>query len=681
MKARKQSLLPVVVTVIGLSLLMVVLPTNCTFAQGLTPHQEAINEAIERGLAWLQANQNPDGSWDAYGGFRVAGAGFGAIAFLGQGYDETDSTVAAAINYLLSRQQPDGSIHSGMGWDINYETSCAVMALAATGDSAYDGVIAGAVGWLINDQWDEFPPNQCDPSHDYWGGFGYQWNDRPDLSNSQFSIVALAAAKLDPANPAWGKAITFIQRCQGTENGFVYLPGGGSSYGSMTAAGVWALRLCGVPVSDPYVQGGLEWFESHYAYDNNPGAGWMHYYYLWSAAKAFLICDIKDEIGGLIPVDPEDTLAFYPGWYHDFSKYLVSVQDPAGYWNREEIWTDTYWALLVLGKEVAIPYAVLVSIFPTSVSVNPGETADFTVTVENIGTEQDSYDMDILDLPADFTWEMEDPVMNVPGGDTVQLPLGITPPSDLAIWVDTPFPFKVEATSLTDSLISHATTAVVVITAQATPISRVRFTDELLDSLIAQVEGADIHNGVKNSLLSKLYNAERKKHQGLARLEAGDTTVALNMFNAAANMLGAFINEVEAQRGKKITEEDADSFIACAEDIIWRLQTGIWEGGSPPPAKMAGEDIQSPQRFELSQNIPNPFNPVTQISYTLPRDGHVKLEIYNLLGQKVATLVDEYQQAGQKTVNWEAKDFASGIYFYKLSSGDFTATKKMVLTK
>ena len=88
-----------------------------------------------------------------------------------------------------------------------------------------------------------------------------------------------------------------------------------------------------------------------------------------------------------------------------------------------------------------------------------------------------------------------------------------------------------------------------------------------------------------------------------------------------------------------------------------------------------------PTEFALSQNYPNPFNPVTQISYALPRDGHVKLQIYNLLGHKVATLVDEYQQAGQNTVNWEAKDIASGIYFYKLSSGDFTATKKMLLTK
>jgi hypothetical protein len=100
----------------------------------------------------------------------------------------------------------------------------------------------------------------------------------------------------------------------------------------------------------------------------------------------------------------------------------------------------------------------------------------------------------------------------------------------------------------------------------------------------------------------------------------------------------------------------------------------IHKGPSKLSPKMANE-------FSLDNNYPNPFNPVTQISYTLPEDGPVKLEIYNLLGQKVATLVDEYQQAGQKTVNWEAKDFSSGVYFYKLTTDKFTATKKMVLIK
>jgi hypothetical protein len=67
--------------------------------------------------------------------------------------------------------------------------------------------------------------------------------------------------------------------------------------------------------------------------------------------------------------------------------------------------------------------------------------------------------------------------------------------------------------------------------------------------------------------------------------------------------------------------------------------------------------------------------------YIRARDGHVKLEIYNPLGQKVVTMVDQYQEASQKNMNWEAKDLTSGVYFYRLTVGDFTATKKMVLIK
>ena len=93
-----------------------------------------------------------------------------------------------------------------------------------------------------------------------------------------------------------------------------------------------------------------------------------------------------------------------------------------------------------------------------------------------------------------------------------------------------------------------------------------------------------------------------------------------------------------------------------------------------------------PQEFSLSQNYPNPFNPQTEISYALPNGCHVGLSIYNLLGQKVRTVVDEYQAAGHKTVHWDGTDddgssVASGIYFYRIKAGDFTQTRKMVLVK
>lgn len=88
-----------------------------------------------------------------------------------------------------------------------------------------------------------------------------------------------------------------------------------------------------------------------------------------------------------------------------------------------------------------------------------------------------------------------------------------------------------------------------------------------------------------------------------------------------------------------------------------------------------------PKAFALSQNYPNPFNATTHIKYALPRDCWVRLEVYNILGQKVASLVNEHQKAGYKLARWDASSFASGIYFYRLKAGDFTKTRKMVLIR
>ena len=103
------------------------------------------------------------------------------------------------------------------------------------------------------------------------------------------------------------------------------------------------------------------------------------------------------------------------------------------------------------------------------------------------------------------------------------------------------------------------------------------------------------------------------------------------------------------------------------------------------------KEIQVPTEYHLSQNYPNPFNPSTTISYALPggegrtEDGgrflHTTLKIFNILGQEMASLVDEIQEPGYHTVTWDASDVASGIYFYRLTVGDFTATKHMVLMK
>ncbi len=86
-------------------------------------------------------------------------------------------------------------------------------------------------------------------------------------------------------------------------------------------------------------------------------------------------------------------------------------------------------------------------------------------------------------------------------------------------------------------------------------------------------------------------------------------------------------------------------------------------------------------RFKLSQNYPNPFNPITIINYELQFTNYVYLSIYNLLGQKVATLVSERQAAGYHQVEWDASSFSSGIYYYRLEVGEFREVKKMVLLR
>lgn len=83
----------------------------------------------------------------------------------------------------------------------------------------------------------------------------------------------------------------------------------------------------------------------------------------------------------------------------------------------------------------------------------------------------------------------------------------------------------------------------------------------------------------------------------------------------------------------------------------------------------------------LLANYPNPFNACTSIRFELPAAGDVRLDVYNLIGQHVATLVDGYKAAGEHTVNWNASDMSSGIYFYRLTAGDYCRTRSMTLVK
>jgi hypothetical protein len=93
------------------------------------------------------------------------------------------------------------------------------------------------------------------------------------------------------------------------------------------------------------------------------------------------------------------------------------------------------------------------------------------------------------------------------------------------------------------------------------------------------------------------------------------------------------------------------------------------------------EGASLPVQYALSQNYPNPFNPVTTISYSVPADGLVSLKVFDLLGEEVAAIVEGDHQSGNYTVQFDGSHLSSGVYFYKLTSRDYTLTKKLILMK
>lgn len=88
-----------------------------------------------------------------------------------------------------------------------------------------------------------------------------------------------------------------------------------------------------------------------------------------------------------------------------------------------------------------------------------------------------------------------------------------------------------------------------------------------------------------------------------------------------------------------------------------------------------------PGEYSLSQNYPNPFNPKTIISYGLKTAGNVKISVYDILGENIGVLLNEVRSAGNYSISWDASGFPSGVYFYKIEAGEFTANKKMILIK
>ncbi len=196
--------------------------------------------------------------------------------------------------------------------------------------------------------------------------------------------------------------------------------------------------------------------------------------------------------------------------------------------------------------------------------------------------------------------------------------------------------------------------------------------EDAYDELLADIAALDIAKGLKNALSSKVKNSKKYFQQG-------NTVEAINLLNS-------FINQVNAQRGKELTNAQADALIAQAQALI----EAINNAGSEQLQKAHGAAI--PDAYSLEQNYPNPFNPETEISFGLPEAGNVTLKIFSITGQEVRTLADGTFQAGYQTVRWDGRNqsghaVAGGVYFYQITATNangevkFTQTRKMAFVK
>jgi len=384
--------------------------------------------SVRDGLAWLRCHQNPDGSWTYSGRITEESVGLtsmAATAFLNYGIGEEDPTVKKAIEWILSKQRPDGCITSS--WYHAYDTSLAVLALVATRNNNYYDEIQAATNFLIDLQNDE--DKGYSESDKYYGGWPY-WKGMEadlegwaDLSNSQFVLLALHYAEEfnpdDTIIPAdvWDKAEIFVTRCQNRrqsnphysfydDGGFIYQPASdiwadGRSYGSMTTAGLWGFYTAGLPKTDPRVDDAIGWLESNYHVDQNYPIGQLfYYYYLYGLSKACVLWDIPT-------IDGHD-------WYAEMCQELINRQQADGHWpgtnpSEEPDNVATCWALLALETKL----------IPTGTGLNfevdsPADLHVYDPEGRHVGINYDTGDVEIEIPGATYSGpETEPQVINI----------------------------------------------------------------------------------------------------------------------------------------------------------------------------------------------------------------------------------------------------------------------------
>lgn len=332
-------------------------------AQAPGKPKRTIDESVTAALAFLKTNQNKDGSF----GRERPGVGITALAVYGVATSRhtkdpgVQQMLNKAVGYILPNQRKDGSINNDAKMLAMYRTSLSIMALNAVDAERYKETIKRAQDYLKGSQFSD-TLGDFEPKDWQYGGWRYSkemdGTADPDLSNVQFVITALKESGLSEEDPAFKRAIVFLQRCQnrtesndmptsGNDGGAIYaptkskagevvLPDGTKvfkSYGSMTYALLKSYLFCGLPTDDARVQAAYKWIAENYTVDENPGMEQegLFYYYL-GMARALTA------FGGNTIKTPDGR---EHNWRQELSAKIISLQKDDGSWtNPADRWME-----------------------------------------------------------------------------------------------------------------------------------------------------------------------------------------------------------------------------------------------------------------------------------------------------------------------------------------------------
>ncbi len=382
--------------------------TPITFPQ-VTP--EEIQEAIDRGVAWIESRQGkssrtclqcgvenqiiltcfncnaslkglaenfvPGSKWN-FGEDPLQETALALQALLASGRTTTDYSVQKGVTFLLEQDWNTLDV---------YQYAVLIPVLVAIRNPEYKRNAQFAVNQLVKKQLPVEDNEFADPRDD--GGWGYGLS--ADGAHMNMVIYALYAAKqwgLEIPEQTWERAEKWIRRNQTDTGGWLYnLVDNGSPwaigvYGSMTATGLWALRACGVSTEDVQIQNGIDWLERYWSLTRNPGCNSWLYYYLLSLQR---YCDIPPKL---------KTLAGR-NWYDEICRMMAVRQHPDGRWHgTESDFLATCFAVMTLSRALVGPTEPNIAVVPQTLRFSPpsprvGEAVRLSATLTNNGTQID----------------------------------------------------------------------------------------------------------------------------------------------------------------------------------------------------------------------------------------------------------------------------------------------------